>query len=291
VSSHSDPHDAALVRLSFCAGMGLGLILALVLAWRWTDAGSGTRIQVLGAGKYASVLITNEQRRVLIASGSNGSAFSNAISAALPAIGKEIDVLLIDPRSSNDVIERARSLDAKRAIVLPGAKTETQSGRALRSFTIEMSSGVGVSVRIEPTGAWTALVTTSAGILEIAPGESVTTEPISISLDGSFKQASSVRQVRIGPATNGLARTPTVAAVSAGSVLSIEIDGSTFRIPRSYFAANPLSEGADHLTRLDRKLLLELGPHRRAEILIAQYVQAGQGHRLGDANRVFVAHV
>jgi hypothetical protein len=290
VSSQPEPHDPGLVRLSFCAGMGLGLILAIILAWRWIDTGAGTRIQVLGAGRYASVLITNEQRRVLIASGSNGSAFSNAISAALPAIGKEIDVVLIDPRSSADVIDRARSFNAKRVIVLPAVGAEIRSETSQMSFTIDMTAGVTVAVRIEPDNTWTATVTTSAGILAITPEGSVSTAPVSISLDGSFNQMSSQRQVRIGPATNGLARTPTLSTVSAGSVLSIRVDGSTFRIPRPYFGAIPSGEGADHLARLDRKLLLKFGPNSLSKLLVAHHIQSGKGHGLGDADRVLVAH-
>ncbi len=291
VSSQPDPHDPALVRLSLCAGLVVGLVLALVLAWRWTEAGAGTRIQVLGAGKYASVLITQDQRRILIASGSNGSAFSNAISNALPAIGEEIDVLLIDPRSSADVVDRARSLDAKRALVLPGAGFENGAEIVQRSFTIELTPGVALAVRIEPDNSWTAEVTTPAGAVAITPGRSASTAQVWISLDGAFGASESDPQVRIGPASNGLARTQMIATVRAGTVLSIRIDGSMFRIPRSFFAANVSGERADHLARLDREFLLELGPDRLPELLVAHNVQSSQGHRFGNADRVLISHL
>ena len=288
MNSPTDSQNPALIRLSFSAGMALGLILALIFAWRWTNAGAGTRIQVLGSGKYASVLITHEQRRILIASGSNGSGFSNAISTALPAIGNEIDVLLIDPRSSADVVDRARSLDAKRVIVLPDADhAETLH----RSFVIDLSGGVTLSVRVESDNTWTAELATSAGVVAITPGESTSPAPIWISLDGAFGGLSSNRHVRIGPATNGLARTPTVATVRAGSVLPIQVDDSAFRIPRSYFGTSNSGERAHHLARLDRKLLLEFGPHRHPELFVAHHVKSGEGHGLGDADRVLIAHL
>jgi len=291
VSSQPDRDDPALIRLWFCAGLVFGLLLALAFAWRWTDAGSGTRIQVLGSGKYVSVLITHEQRRVLFAAGSNGSAFSNAISAALPPIGDEIDVLLIDPRSSADVIDRARSLGAKQTRVMPDPATDDGAEIARRSFVIDLGGDVAIAVRIEPNRSWTAVVTTSAGLVSITPGASSTFEPVWISLNGKVTEVSSDQQIRIGPTANGLTRSATVAAVSAGSVLTIRVDESAFRIPQSSFAIASSGERADHLAGLDRELLLKLGPDRRPQFLVAQDVQAGQRHGLSDPDRVLVAHL
>ena len=291
MSAQPDRDDPALIRLWFCAGLILGLLLALVFAWRWTDAGSGTRIQVLGSGKFVSVLVTHEQRRVLFAAGTNGSAFSNAISAALPPVGDEIDVLLIDPRSSADVIDRARSLKAKQTRVMPNPGTETRAETAQRSFVVDFGEGVTVSVRVEPNRSWTAAVVTPAGRLSITPGISSTSAPVWISLDGTVAETGGDHQIRIGPTANGLARSATVATVAAGSVLTIRVDESAFRIPRSSFAIASSGERADHLAGLDWKFLLELGPNRRPQFLVAHDVQACQGHGLGNPDRVLIAHL
>ena len=68
----------------YSLGAVMGLLVGGLLVASWHQSSEGLSVTVLGAGRQASVLITSSHRRVLIAAGSNGAAFSNAVSAALP---------------------------------------------------------------------------------------------------------------------------------------------------------------------------------------------------------------
>lgn len=227
------PDDQPRHQRWFCSGLILGLLVSSLLTWRWIEAGAGTTVSVLGSGKYVSVLITNDQRRVLFASGSDGPAFSNAVGKALPPIAGSIDILLIDPRASADVFERAQSLSPKRVIRLPDQENANEAGSVQQSFILDLGDGVAISVHVSPERSWVAAVDTGAGRITINPeaGHAVAST-IQISLDGSFPTSRSGHAgVQVGPTTKNLAPDQSRAVVSSGAVLSIAVDGANFRLP------------------------------------------------------------
>ena len=255
-------HGPGQIRLWLCVGLVIGMLGGVTLAWRWTVADAGTRVAVLGAGKTVSVLITHDQRRVLVASGSNGMAFSNALGAALPPFSDSVDLVLVDPRSTVDVIDRASALDAKQTIVLPHPEREVTVETVRQSLQVDLGDDVLLSVRIEPAGTWSAGLRTSAGVISITPnGDTHVTAPVRITLDGTTDiDPGEPLSIWIGPAANGLARTSHQAIVGTGSVLPITVDGSAFRIPREFFGAVESGQGANHLARLDGQPIVEFRP-------------------------------
>ena len=228
------PGDHPRLKAWFCSGLVLGFLVSSLFSWRWMEAGSGTRVSVLGTGKYLSVLITHNQRRVLIVSGNDGQAFSNALSAALPPIAGSIDILLIDPRSSEDVTERARSHSAKRVMILPDKLNATDLRSVQQSFLIDMGDGVSISIQVLPQRKWTATVESEAGRILISPdAEEGRQSSIHISLDGSFSDSSGAKSaIEISPTARGMAGDRPRAVVGAGDVLTITVDDSGgFRLP------------------------------------------------------------
>lgn len=133
---------------------------------------------VLGAGRQASVLITANHRRILIAAGTNGSAFSNAIGEALPPIAGEFELVLLDPGASQDVQQRARALGAKLFWVLPAPDQPLTSDTIERPFTIDLAADTRLDIRIDPEGAWNASLASSAGVVSIEPGSVRLPEPL-----------------------------------------------------------------------------------------------------------------
>ena len=246
--------------LWICLGLVVGLLIAVPVSWRWVNAGMGTKIAVLGAGKQLSVLVTHDQRRVLIAAGSDGSAFSNALNAALPPVGDSIDVVLIDSRASPDVGERARGLSAKRVLSLPDPDRAAEPTTVQQSFVLDLSDSVLVSFRLEPDGTWSARVETGAGVIAITPGSpSSRNSAVAISLDDSDPAGAEERTgVVIGPRSADLQSGPRIATVSAGSVLSIRVEGDQLRLSSDFFSSGTSGERPDHLARLDRELVFEL---------------------------------
>jgi hypothetical protein len=294
VNHTARPPNGRPVGLGFCAGLVFGLLVSIFFVWRWVDTGAGTHISVLGSGKYVSVLVSHEQRRVLIASGSNGSAFATALSKALPPISETIDVLLVDTRASAEVIDRAQSLPVKTVLRLPDPDNTSDAGTVQRSFQMNLGDGVSISLRMTPARSWTAVIETPAGQIVIAPGdEPMARSAIRISLDGSLADSpiSPHTSVDIGPAANGQSQSTNRAIVGAGGVLAISVDQSTFHFPRGTFAVDRSGEGTNQLTRLDGHTLIELGPHRGAQVLVPQHIETSQGHRLGNQDRIAVPHL
>ena len=227
-------HNQSGLKLWFCTGLALGILVSSLFAWQWIEAGTGTTISVLGSGKYVSVLITHEQRRVLIVSGNNGPAFSNAIGKALPSIADSIDVMIFDPRTSADVTERALALSAKRTMQLPDQDNTNEVGTIQRSFVIDLGDDASVSFLLTPERLWTATVDTQAGRVLIAPdAEGPISAAIGIVLDGSVLDPADGRTaILIGPPASGTATSVPHATVSTGAVLSISVDDARFRLPR-----------------------------------------------------------
>ena len=267
MKTQSHPIDQQVVAAWFCLGLGVGLLLASAVAWQWLDSGKGTRVSVLGSGKYVSVLITHEHRRILIASGSNAAAFSNSVSKALPPIGDAIDVLLIDPRASVDVVDRARSLQVKTVIWLPDRENHNESSTAQRSFVVDLGDGVSISIRIRPSWTWDAMIETRVGRISITPGNEIRalSAAIHISLDEAELENSAMRSaMEIGPTVNHPGGTSLRASVSGGTVLTITIADSGFQIPRSNVERGESDQRANQIPRINRNAAIELRSNLRA---------------------------
>lgn len=220
-----------------CVGVVIGLVGSSAVAGTWLDAGSGTRVQVLGSGTQISVLITHDQRRVLIASGTDGAAFANAIAKALPPLFDSLDIVLIDPNSSADVIERARSLSARQTYILPTDDQPVTAQTIERSFSIQLGIVLRLSVTVRESD-WVAVFETAAGSIAIASGEPLTGRGlIAITLDGTGRtDGQGTSSITIGPARSSFDRSGNRATVGPGSVMTISVVDSQFRLDREYFA-------------------------------------------------------
>ena len=218
-------------------GLVVGTAGSGIITNRWLDTGAGTRIQVLGAGKQLSVLVSHNQRRVLITAGSDGSAFSNAIGSALPPLFDSIDVLLIDPTASANVVERARNLDVKQSLLLPDSNGPITAQTINQSFAIDLGDDVLVIVSPQ-ADSWTAQVKTRAGTIQVARGQNLAGQgQLAINLDGALPPiAGETYPVEIQPAGKRPSG-PALASVSPGDVLSIAVDTSALRIDSAFFAA------------------------------------------------------
>jgi hypothetical protein len=218
-------------------GVVIGSVGALLLGLSWVQSESGARILVLGSGRQLSVLVVHDHRRVLIAGGTDGNAFSNALGQARSPLSDSIDVVLLDPGAGADVAERVRDLDARQFFLLPHPDFEPTSESVQRSLQIDLGSGHTIDVTFE-RGAWYAHIRSPAGEVLVTPGNSLVGHPsILISLDGSALAAGqSAAQISIAPAERGLETTGSTALVQPGDVMAIEIDGDQFRIDRDDLA-------------------------------------------------------
>jgi hypothetical protein len=209
----------------------IGSVGGLLLGLSWVRSESGTRIFVLGSGRQLSVLVVHDHRRVLIAGGTDGSAFSNALGQARSPLSGSIDVVLLDPSAGADVAERVRDLDASQFFLLPHPDSEPTSESVQRSLQIDLGNGHTIDVNLD-RGAWHARIRSPAGEVLVTPGNTVAGHPsILISLDGAaLSEAQSDAPIRIAPAERGLETTGSTALVQPGDVMAIEIDGDQFRL-------------------------------------------------------------
>jgi hypothetical protein len=153
----------------YVIGAVLGLFASSLLVGSWHQSTAGLSVTVLGAGRQASVLITSNHRHILIAAGTNGTAFSNAVSNALTPVDSEFALVLIDPTASQDVQERVRSLDAQLVWILPARSEPPTTGTVDRSFTVEFDEATQVRVRLGFNGGWHAELISAAGSVVITP--------------------------------------------------------------------------------------------------------------------------
>jgi hypothetical protein len=222
----TDLEDVLVSRRTFLAiggGALTGSIFGIGLDVHWHRMGTGTSVCVLGAGKRVSVLITHEQRRILFASGSAGSLFSNAIGAALPAVGGEIDLLLLDPEASADVEDRARNLPHRELLLLPGLDDRVDQTTIRRSFVVSMGEDVSVRVDLDGGSPWAATVQSGTDRIDIIPSgsERKTVAGVVVCLDGSVGLDAGWA-ARVGPPVPGSG--DAYVAVGAGEIRMIRIE-------------------------------------------------------------------
>jgi hypothetical protein len=96
------------------------------------------RVVLLGSGDHVSAMIVTGNARLLIATGTDGAAFLNAFSSALPFGDRRIDVLVIAGSASDlPVAAAARdSIDARRTFVLDGGLTASLDKLGLDSSAL-----------------------------------------------------------------------------------------------------------------------------------------------------------
>jgi hypothetical protein len=150
-------------------GAVLGFLTSGLLVGAWHRDAHGLSVTVLGAGRQASVLVTSHHRRILLVAGTNGASFSNALADALPPIDKQLDVVLIDPAASQEVLDRARSLRARLIWTLPDAGQPAAADTVERSFSIELDSETSLQLVIDGAGGWHAELRAAAGVLIVSP--------------------------------------------------------------------------------------------------------------------------
>lgn len=233
-ASHPAPNhrrDLALV----VGGVVVGLVLGLIWTWTWVSPGEAASVTLLGSGKQVSVLVTNQQRRVLFVSGTDGSGFSNAIAEALPPIGDQIDVLLIDPEASADVIERAKRLDYKRLISLPGPAENDAFDVAKTSFKIDLGDELTISVRVTFDANWSATVEFGNTRLAVVPNADSQISELAtlvVSLNGERSEFDpKITLILAGPATQETSELSDYIGVQSGVAERIEIESDRMSLP------------------------------------------------------------
>lgn len=114
------------------------------------------RVVLLGSGDHLSALIVDGDARMLIASGTDGTAFLNAFASALPINDRRIDVLVIaGGKADLPVAAAARaSIDARRTFVLDGGLSASLDDLHLNSSALltggkRLSLGPALSVSLE----------------------------------------------------------------------------------------------------------------------------------------------
>jgi len=113
--------DVRQVGLIFLVSLASVVVLAqVVLAKDRTP-----RVVLLGSGDHVSVLVVAGDARMLIATGTDGAAFLNAFSSALPFTDRHVDMLVIAGGKADLPVAAAAhsSIDAGRTFVLDGDLT------------------------------------------------------------------------------------------------------------------------------------------------------------------------
>ena len=172
----SDFHQIGLVFIcSLAAFVGFGRVAL--------KSDGAPRVVLLGSGKHLSALVVAGNDRLLIASGTDGSAFLNAFAQALPFTDRRIDVLVIaGDRGDLPSASAARSsIHAERTFVLDGelsgsldqlhlnASSILAGGRTIRLgseivVTIETAS---IQTGSAPLQGWQAVVEHGASRVRI----------------------------------------------------------------------------------------------------------------------------
>ena len=211
-----------------------GLIGGAIWSYTWYSSGQGTTVAVLGSGKGVSVLVTHDQRRVLIVSGQDGAEFSNAVTDSMPMIAKPIDVMIIDPDSSFEVQERALKLKHDTLYRLPDPAGSPTPDTILESFQIHFGSDIELLVGIDTSSAWTIDLRSPAGTLAIASikdGSQVPRADLLVTLNADGKLPDFNPAVfLIGP--GGRDEPPAnYVAIRPGNILKIKVSAEGFRLP------------------------------------------------------------
>lgn len=221
-------HPLRNLLLSALAGMVIGIGLTV---W-WVRADSGFAVHVLGSGTRVSVLISHDHRHVLIASGSSGPEFSDALDSALSTVNPGIDLLLIDPAASADVAERARALDADLVLMLPGDRQATV-GTLDESISVPFSNSESLRVVVFDE-TWYAIVETPSGPLLVASAPGGSPPPAAallIALDRDATSMAGDYPAVVGPPGDWADSIPGAITVRGSESIEITIDGDRIRVP------------------------------------------------------------
>ncbi|MGH2533753.1 MAG: hypothetical protein ACRDJW_15790 [Thermomicrobiales bacterium] len=165
------------------AAISFGATFPLVLGYSNVQARrAGTpRVIALGAGDDLSVLVTAGPARLLIATGTDTTAFGNAFASALPFGLRRVDVVLLAGRGRSATVaaHAARSVHGRAyAIIDPGLPTVEL---ALPNNRLEILSASrryhlpgGVSVTVETTfddqrSGWRAMIARGQTRIAVLP--------------------------------------------------------------------------------------------------------------------------
>jgi len=218
------------MTLGLLGATATGGLAGIGLPTWWRHDGKGTSVHILGCGKAVSVLMTHNQRRVLIASGNNGVMFANALGRALPPLAPKLDVLLLDPNANGDVQQRARALQAALFIELPDPDQEPGYETIREAALIEFDDDV--SLAVDPAvDTWQALLRKNGDRIAIRPETAFTGQvpPVLVSLNGGVSFPNGLQAV-FGPPMNGADANYYGVAPGDTRRLSISLDTVTFRL-------------------------------------------------------------
>ncbi|MGH2560739.1 MAG: hypothetical protein ACRDJH_16875 [Thermomicrobiales bacterium] len=166
------------------AGACFGATFPLVLGYAGVQArrAGEPRVIALGAGDALSVLITAGQSRLLIATGTDTTAFGNALASALPFGLRRVDVVLLAGQGRNISVaaHAARSVRGRTfAIIDPGLSPDDgdfPSSRPLEVFDgprqYQLPKGITVTIVTAHDGersGWRALIARGQSRIVVLP--------------------------------------------------------------------------------------------------------------------------
>jgi|SRR3954452_9921948 hypothetical protein len=217
------------MTLGLLGATATGGVAGIGLPTWWRHGGKGTSVLILGCGKTVSVLMTHNQRRVLIASGNNGVMFANALGRALPPLAPKLDVLLLDPKANGDVQQRARALQAALFIELPDPGREPGYETIREAALIKFDDDV--SMAVDPgSSTWIALLRKNGDRIAIVPDTASTAHlpPVLVSLSGGVSFPNGTQAI-FGPSMNGADAHYYGVAPGDTKRLFVDSDAVTFR--------------------------------------------------------------
>ena len=244
-------------------GLSFAGVFALVTgagAWN-TRAVSDPAVTVLGAGDRLSMLVTDGPARLLIAAGSDTSAFGNAWAQALPPLIRRVDVLFYSTDDRDAAVTSKALRDTRPRYSFPLAHPDSDREQSVARWerAVSLSEKTVVSLTVS----------------NVASGQSEPQPPM-------WTATIAHQQTRVvflsEPSAASLASKEPISAlvVSRGAPDKIAVSAAVIR-PRAVVANAESANGRDlrqHLTKVVEEGIWTLGVHP-GEIARLEFVAGG----------------
>lgn len=225
-------YDVAVDRRSLltAAGGGVaGLVLGAGAILRWRSPGRGTHVDVFGIGDWLSVLITHNQRRMLVAGGDNGDALTDVVRARLPQIGTGIDLVLVDGRSSGEFVAAAFAFGARETLFLADGTRSGDSETLQQRSLLDVGDGFALALDPGVNGDWRVTLRMSGDRIVIVPADlpEGDRDQVGITLTGSSADRGSWASVL---APNATPTTGGMTVIGDGNAIRLELTETQIRV-------------------------------------------------------------